>query len=63
MRERGLLGDRPAGGGHAGAGAYAVIPGSAGIPPWATALIVIGVLLTAAVVVLIIRTRGHRQTG
>lgn len=45
---------------HIGPGAYAVVsPG--GIPGWATALIVIGVLLLAAAVVLLVRVqrRGH----
>lgn len=47
-----------------GLGAYSVIP-AGGIPAWATALIVIGILLLAAVVVLLVRVRagGRRQIG
>jgi len=45
-----------------GPGDYSVIP-VGGIPAWATAMIVIGVLLLAAAVVLIVRMRGRRQTG
>ena len=47
---------------HTGSGAYSVIP-VGGVPAWATALIVIGVLLVAAVVVLIVRMRGRGQIG
>jgi hypothetical protein len=47
---------------HTGPGAYSTIPAS-GIPAWATALIVIGVLLIAAAVVLIVRVRGRGQIG
>jgi hypothetical protein len=43
---------------HVAPGSYAVI-GPSGIPVWATALIVIGVLLLAAAVVLIVRVRGR----
>lgn len=45
---------------HTGPGAYSVVPAS-GIPAWATALIVIGVLLLAAAVVLLVRARGRGQ--
>jgi hypothetical protein len=48
-----------------GLGSYSVIP-VGGIPAWATALIVIGVLLLAAAVVLFVRLHGRRpadETG
>ena len=45
---------------HTGLGSYAVVP-PGGIPGWATALIVIGVLLLAAAVVLLVRMRGRRH--
>lgn len=41
---------------HTGPGAYSVVPAS-GIPPWAIALIIIGVLIVAALAVLLLRTR------
>lgn len=47
---------------HTGLGAYSSIP-AGGIPPWATALIVIGVLLLAAAVVLLVRVRGRGPTS
>jgi hypothetical protein len=47
---------------HTGPGAYSVIP-VGGIPVWATALIVLGVLLLAATVVLIVRMRERGQSG
>lgn len=43
---------------HTGPGAYSVVP-AGGIPAWATALIVIGVLLLAAAVVVLVRIRGR----
>ena len=47
---------------HTGLGDYSTVP-AGGIPPWATALIVIGVLLVAAAVVLIVRVRGRGPTS
>ena len=45
---------------HTGPGAYAVIP-AAGIPTWAIALIIVGVLVLAAVIVLLqMQVRRHR---
>lgn len=46
---------------RSGPGAYSVLP-SGGIPAWATALIVIGVLLLAAVVVLLVRLQRRGNT-
>jgi hypothetical protein len=43
---------------HTGPGAYSVVP-SAGIPPWAIALFIIGVLILGAVTVLLARPRRH----
>lgn len=44
---------------HTGSGTYAVIPAASGIPTWAIALIIVGVLLLIAVAVLLLRL--HRQ--
>ena len=45
---------------HTGPGAYSVVPEN-GIPTWAIALIVIGALVLAALVVLLLRLRRHSQ--
>jgi hypothetical protein len=46
---------------HTGPGAYSIIP-EGGIPPWAIALLVVGVLALAAVAVLLLRMRRSRRT-
>jgi hypothetical protein len=45
---------------HTGPGAYAVVP-EGGIPSWAIALLVVGVLVLAAVAVLLLRTRRRSR--
>lgn len=45
---------------HTGPGAYSVVP-EGGIPPWAVALLVVGVLVLAAVAVLLLRMRRRSQ--
>jgi hypothetical protein len=45
---------------HTGKGVYAVVP-LAGIPPWAIALLVMGVLVLAVLAVLLFRMRKRRQ--
>jgi len=45
---------------HTGPGAYSVVP-AGGIPPWAIALIVIGVLVMAALAVLLLRITRRRN--
>lgn len=47
---------------HTGPGAYSVVP-EPGIPAWAIALSVLGVLLLAALAVLLMRTRRRSQAG
>ena len=46
---------------HTGPGAYSVVPDS-GIPPWAIALIVLGVLILAALALLLLRMRRQLRT-
>lgn len=46
---------------HTGSGAYSVVP-EGGIPAWAIALFVLGVLVLAALAVLLLRTRRRSQT-
>ena len=45
---------------HTGQGAYSVIS-VAGIPAWAIALIIIGVLVLVTMAVLLFRARQHRR--
>jgi hypothetical protein len=51
---------------HTGAGAYSVVPAGSSVPPWAIALMIIGVLALAVMVVLLRRLRrgpGHHTAG
>jgi hypothetical protein len=43
---------------HTGPGVYSVLPDN-GIPPWAIALMVLGALVLAALVLLLFRRRGR----
>jgi LPXTG-motif cell wall-anchored protein len=47
---------------HTGPGAYSVLP-AGGVPTWAIALLVIGVLVLAALAVLLLRRRRHSPAG
>jgi len=51
---------------HTGAGAYTVVPAGPSVPPWAIALMIIGVLALAVMAVLLRRLRrgpGHDTAG
>jgi hypothetical protein len=47
---------------HTGPGAYSVVP-AGGIPPWAIALLIVGVLVLAGMAVLLLRTRRRNLAG
>jgi len=48
---------------HTGPGDYAVVPIAAGIPTWAIVLLVIGVLVLAALTVLLLRLRRRGRVA